>query len=154
VFDVEQTNGEPLPAPAEAAGDPGVTFGVLDAAIRNQGIAIEFVDDLGGALGTSHGGTIRLLRGLPPATTFTTLAHEYAHELLHHADRPASRDTRELEAEAVAFVVGSAMGLDTADASRDYIHLYRGDREALSNSLVRIQHTASRILSAIEPTAA
>jgi hypothetical protein len=79
VFDLEQTDGEPLPAPAEASGDPGVTFGVLDAAIRNQGVAIEFADDLGGALGTSHGGTIRLLRGLPPATTFTTLLHEYAH---------------------------------------------------------------------------
>jgi hypothetical protein len=53
---------------------------------------------------------------------FTTLVHEYAHELLHHVDdRPASRDTRELEAEAVAFVVGGAVGLDTADASRDYV---------------------------------
>jgi hypothetical protein len=49
--------------------------------------------------------------------------HEHAHELLHHADdRPASCDTRELEAEAVAFVVGSAVRLNTADASRDYIH--------------------------------
>ena len=53
---------------------------------------------------------------------FTTLVHEYAHELLHRADdRPASRDTRELEAEAVAFVVGGAVGLNTSDASRDYI---------------------------------
>ena len=49
------------------------------------------------------------------------LAHEYAHELLHCGDdRPASRDTRELEAEAVAFVVGQAIGLDVTDASRDY----------------------------------
>jgi len=153
VFDVAQTDGEPLPAPAEASGDPGATLDVLTAAICKRGITIERVDDLGGALGTSHGGTIRLLNGLPTALAFTTLVHEYAHELLHHeADRPASRDTRELEAEAVAFVVGTAVGLDTADASRDYIHLYRGDREALSHSLVRIQHTASCILSAIEPT--
>jgi hypothetical protein len=76
---------------------------------------------------------------------------EYAHELLHHAaDRPASRDTRELEAEAVAFVVGAAVGLDTTDSSRDYIHLYRGDREALAQSLTRVQQTASAILHAIE----
>jgi hypothetical protein len=67
--------------------------------------------------------------------------------LLHRADdRPASRDTRELEAEAAAFVVGSAVGLDTADSSRDYIHLYRGDREALSHSLVRIHRAASAII--------
>ena len=48
---------------------------------------------------------------------FIVLVHEYAHELLHRADdRPASRDTRELEAEAVAFVVGEAVGLNTSDA--------------------------------------
>jgi hypothetical protein len=72
------------------------------------------------------------------------------HELLHRADdRPASRDTRELEAEAVAFVVGEAVGLDVGQSSRDYIHLYRGDREALSGSLDRIQRAASVILAAV-----
>jgi hypothetical protein len=155
VFDVAQTDGEPLPAPAEASGDPGAAFESLNAAICAQGIAIERVDDLDGALGTSHGGTIRLLNGLSEAVAFTTLVHEYAHELLHRADdRPASRDTRELEAEGVAFVVGNAVGVDTADASRDYIHLYRGDGEALSNSLGRIQHAASSILSAIDAATA
>jgi hypothetical protein len=64
-------------------------------------------------------------------------------------DRSASRDTRELEAEAVAFAVGGAVGLNTADASRDYIHLSRGDREALSGSLDRIQRAASVILATI-----
>jgi hypothetical protein len=54
-----------------------------------------------------NGGRRGRVARLSPATEFTTLVHEYAHELLHHADdRPASRDTRELEAEAVAFVVG------------------------------------------------
>ena len=150
VFDVEQTDGEPLAPPSEATGDPGATTAALKAAILGQGITLESVDDLGGALGTSSGGCIRLLNGLSPAMEFTTLVHEYAHELLHRAgDRPASRDTRELEAEAVAFVVGGAVGLSTADASRDYIHLYRGDREALAKSLERIQRAASVILGAI-----
>jgi hypothetical protein len=81
---------------------------------------------------------------------FTTLVHEYAHQLLHRTDdRPASRDTRELEAEAVAFVVGGAVGLNTSDSSRDYILLYRGDREALAGSLDRIQRAASVILKAV-----
>jgi len=150
VFDVAQTDGEPLPTPAEASGDPGVKTTSLKTAILGQGIALESVDDLGGALGTSSGGRIRLLIGLSPAMEFTTLVHEYAHELLHRADdRPASRDTRELEAEAVAFVVGGAVGLETSDASRDYIFLYRGDREALAGSLDRIQRAASVILATV-----
>jgi len=154
VFDVEQTDGAPLPAPGEASGDPGANTAALKRAILDRGITIESVDDLAGALGTSSGGCIRLLNGLSPATEFTTLVHEYAHELLHHADdRPASRDTRELEAEAVAFVVGGAVGLNTADASRDYLHLYRGDREALAGSLTRIQRAASMILAAVGPAA-
>jgi hypothetical protein len=44
-----------------------------------------------------------------------------------------------LEAEAVTFVVGQAVGLDVTDAARDYIHLYRGDAAALIESLGRIQ---------------
>jgi hypothetical protein len=150
VFDVDQTDGEPLPAPVEASGDPGAKTALLKAAILEQGIALEYVDELGGALGTSSGGRIRVLNGLSPAMEFTTLVHEHAHELLHRADdRPGSRDTRELEAEAVAFVVGGAVGLNTSDSSRDYILLYRGDREALSGSLDRIQRAASVILKAV-----
>jgi hypothetical protein len=139
-----------LPEPCEASGDPGAKTAALRASIVERGIAIESVDDLDGALGTSSGGRIRLLNGLSPATEFTTLVHEYAHELLHRADdRPDSRDTRELEAEAVAFVVGGAVGLNTSDASRDYIHLYRGDRAGLASSLDRVQRAASTILSAV-----
>ena len=74
--------------------------------------------------------------------------------MLHRADhRPASRDTRELEAEAAAFVVGEAIGLNTSAASRDYIHLYRGDRAALMSSLERIQRAASVILAAVSVSA-
>ena len=140
-----------MPESAEAAGDPGAKTACLRAAIASQGIALDYVTELDGALGTSSGGRIRVLMALQPASEFMVLAHEYAHELLHHRDdRPASRDTRELEAEAVAFVVGQAIGLDVTDSSRDYIHLYRGDGAALTESLARIQRTAATILRAIE----
>src|SRR5206468_6415961 len=56
VFDIAQTDGEPLPEPNEAAGDPGVRAAALKTAIIEHGIALESVDDLGGALGTSSGG--------------------------------------------------------------------------------------------------
>lgn len=150
VFDIEQTDGATLPEPAQAAGDPGTQTACLTAAVGANGILIEHVDELDGALGTSSGGRIQVLNGLAPAAEFSVLVHEYAHELLHRSsDRPASRDTRELEAEAVAFVVSQAIGLDVVDSSRDYIHLYRGDGDALSQSLDRIQRTASSILGAL-----
>lgn len=153
VFDVSQTDGEPLPEIADASGDPGPHTAALRKAIATRGIAIDEVDDLDGALGTSAGGRIQVVRGLAPAQEFSVLAHEFAHELLHHADnRPDSRDTRELEAEAVAFIVGEAVGLDVADAARDYIHLYRGDRDALMASLDRIRSAVATILSMLEAT--
>ena len=51
--------------------------------------------------------------------------------------------------EAVAFVVGQAIGLEVADSARDYIHLYRGDSAALAESLERIQQTSAAILRSI-----
>lgn len=150
VFDVEQTDGAPLPQAAEASGDPGEATEHLKAAIGSKGIAVGYADDLDGALGLSCGGRIQVLNGLAPASEFAVLVHEYAHELLHRGtDRPSSRNTRELEAEAVAFVVAQAVGLDVADAARDYIHLYQGDCAALAESLECVQRTAAEILGAI-----
>jgi hypothetical protein len=70
---------------------------------------------------------------------------------MHHSDdRPDSRDTRELDAEAVASVAAHAVGLDASDSARDYIHLYRGDSAALVESLDRIQRTAAAIIRALD----
>jgi hypothetical protein len=153
VFDVAQTDGEALPEIAVASGDAGAALARLRDAVVAAGIRVEYADALDGALGLSTGGAIQILRGLPAASEYVVIAHEWAHELLHRgSDRPASRDVRELEAEAVAFVVGHAAGLNVIDAARDYIHLYNGDRDALVESLNRIQHIAAIILSAVEGT--
>lgn len=152
VFDISQTDGEPLPEAPVASGEPGDRTLALCAAIVERGIAIDVSDDLGGAHGVSLGGRIKILRGLSHAEVFVVLVHEYAHELLHRAaDRPTSRDQRELEAEAVAFVVGEAVGLRVADAARDYIHQYHGDRDTLLASLDRIRGAAVTILKALDP---
>jgi hypothetical protein len=76
---MEQTDGEPLAEPNDASGDPGDKTALLKRAILAQGVAVESVDDLGGALGTSSRDESRLLNGLSPAMEFTTLVHEYAH---------------------------------------------------------------------------
>jgi hypothetical protein len=76
---VAQTDGEPLPEPAEAGGNPGATTDRLKAAIVARGIAVDYVQELDGALGTSSGGRIQVLAGLQPASEFMVLAHEFAH---------------------------------------------------------------------------
>jgi hypothetical protein len=56
---------------------------------------------------------------------------------------------RETEAEAVAFVVCSAIGLETGTAAQDYIGLYGRDAKLLSESLEFVQRTATQILNSI-----
>jgi hypothetical protein len=41
--------------------------------------------------------------------------------------------------------------VDTTDASRDCVDLYRGDPEARARSLNRIQRAAPMVLAAMEP---
>ena len=99
----------------------------------------------------SYGGKIAILPGQSEAETFSCMAHEAAHELLHRSERRAqtTRTQRETEAEAVAFIVSKAVGLN-AESSADYIQLYNGDAELLTESLELVQQTASTILAAIE----
>jgi len=151
VFDVSQTEGEPLPEPSRVGGDPGRHLARLHQAIAERGIILDRSGVPAGALGASHGGRISVREGLPPAEEFSVTVHELAHELLHRGeDRPPSKTVRETEAEAVAFVVCSAIGLDTGAAASDYIQLYEGKTETLAASLDRIQHVAADILAAIE----
>jgi len=150
VFDVAQTDGEPLPEFAQAGGDPGEYTGRLMQFATEQGIKVEFSSALVSAHGMSSGGKVIVRKGLSPAEEFSVLAHELAHELLHRdEDELLSRTVRETEAEAVAFVVCQAVGLEATNAAADYIQLYLGSKETLFESLQRIRETAVQIIGAI-----
>ena len=69
---------------AKPPATPASETAALKTAILEQGIIPESADDLDGALGTSHGGRIRVLNGLSPATEFTMLVHEFAHLCIDH----------------------------------------------------------------------
>jgi hypothetical protein len=152
VFDVSQTEGDPLPEPADVAGDPGRYLDTLKAMIVERGITLSDEPAPLGAMGVSKGGEIRLAPGLEPAKQFEVLAHEFAHELLHQGAGSLRGDktTMETEAEAVAYVVCHAIGLDTNTAASDYIQLHKGTKETLAQSLERIQKTANLILEGLE----
>ena len=75
--------------------------------------------------------------------------------MLHRGERRTltTKQVRETEAEAVAFVVCQSVGLQTGTASADYIQLWRGDAKLLQESLEVVQCTAAVILGSIAPEA-
>ncbi len=153
VFDVNQTDGKPLPEFATVNGDPGNFADRLKQFVATRGIALEYSDRLGAAQGISRGGRITLKAGLVPAEEFSVLVHELGHEMLHSnvEDRPGSKIVRETEAEAIAFIVCHAVGLDGNSSSSDYIQLWQGDKDTLLASLERIRTASSAIMAGIQP---
>ena len=153
VFDLSDTDGEPLPELGNAQGDPaGYTERLKDFVIQRS-IQLEYSDSIYPAQGQCSPGKITLLPGQCPAEEFATLAHEVAHSLLHQQERRAetTKRVRETEAEAVAFVVCEAIGLKATN-SADYIQLYSGDKETLTESLEHVQRASAEILAGIAPS--
>ncbi|PCI09716.1 hypothetical protein COB72_05640 [bacterium] len=152
VFDVAQTEGEDLPDHNRIGGSPGDKLAHLEAAIQADNIQLQTAESLGGAIGVSTGGTIEIIDSVDGAERFAVLVHEWAHEILHQRDKESrpSKTICETEAEAIAFVVCHAVGLETGTASSDYIQIYNGNKETLVASLDRIQKTAHHIIEAID----
>jgi antirestriction protein ArdC len=152
VFDVTQTEGEPLPDLPTASGDPGENLFRLKEAVSAHGITLHYEKLSAGTYGLSQGGEITIATELSPAHEFSVLVHEFAHELLHKGeDRLETNKTqRETEAEAVAYVVLTACGMEPGTAASDYIQLYRGTPERLTESLERIQRAVAQILPAVK----
>jgi hypothetical protein len=121
------------------------------AFLAAQNIKLEFNENIAPALGVSYGGKIVLLPGQSDAEALVSLVHETAHELLHKAERRTmtTQTVRETEAEAVAFIVGQAVGLEMGKSSSDYIQMYAGNAALLAESLEVIQRTSAVILDAI-----
>ncbi len=151
-FDVAQTEGADLPEfEHNVTGDVGSHRDGLIAFLAQQYIALEYSEKITPALGVSYGGKIALMPGQSKAEEFVTLVHEVAHELLHKSERRTmtTATVRETEAEAVAFIVGQAIGLEMGRASSDYIQMYAGNAALLAESLEVVQRASAVILGAI-----
>jgi N-terminal domain of anti-restriction factor ArdC len=149
VFDISQTDGQELSRLATASGDPGQMLTKLEALIERSGIRLTYDELRPGLEGYSAGGRIAINRELDAANRFSVMAHELAHEWLDHRTQETSLTIKETEAEAVAFVVCSAHGIECHQSSTDYIQLYRGDSATLMTSLNVIQTVAVRILNGL-----
>ena len=153
VFDVSQTEGKELPTLTDVEGDVTGYRERLIEYVESQNIKLRYSEKIAPAKGLSSGGRITLLTGMQPAEEFSTLVHEIAHEMLHRSERRTltTKQVRETEAEAVAFVVCQSIGLQTGTASADYIQLWNGDAKLLPESLGVVQRTAAVILGGIAP---
>ncbi|WP_256393017.1 DUF955 domain-containing protein [Natronoarchaeum rubrum] len=162
VFDVSQTEGEELPELNTAAeGDAAFLFPALREAASELNVSVSVVDPTGWSYGDANGicrqrpvddqPTIELLDQDDPAALAGVLVHEYAHALLHAGvDDQIERTKREVEAEAVAYLVGRQFGLDTT-GSAFYLAAWQDDEtDALLERLGRISRTATEIVDAIE----
>jgi hypothetical protein len=154
VFDISQTEGKDFSPVTPIANSEAHALKELESVYEQLGITLETKTLGWGTDGVSQIGRVLVQEGLSKAARFSTLAHELSHELLHsEQDRRSgqlSKRQMEVEAEAVAFVICTAHGIDCRDQSRDYIQLYNGDAKLLLQSMNRIQKTAAKILDLMQ----
>ena len=165
VFDVSQTEGEPLPTLGveELTGDVERYQDFFKALEQTSPVPMAFEDIPGGSHGYYHltEKRIAIQEGMSELQTLKTAIHEIAHSKLHaidpeapaieQADRPDSR-TREVQAESVAYAVCQHYGLDTSDYSFGYVAGWSSgkDLKELKASLETIRATAHELITTID----
>ena len=165
VFDVSQTEGEPLPSIGveELTGSVERYGEFFKALEQTSPVPIGFEDIPGGSHGYYHltEKRIAIQEGMSELQTLKTAIHEIAHSKLHaidpeapaieQADRPDSR-TREVQAESVAYAVCQHYGLDTSDYSFGYVAGWSSgkDLKELKVSLETIRATAHELITTID----
>ena len=126
VFDVSQTEGEPLPTIAEhVTGNVERYDEVMGAICAVSAYPVSIVDGLPPETNGlfSRMGYIAIRSGMPQGQTVKTALHELAHSVLHDGDaeQMPDRAMREVQAESVAYAVSAALGLDTSGYSFGYV---------------------------------
>ena len=162
VFDISQTDGEPLPevkVTELAQRVPGFDR-FREAFRRCAPVPVRFEEMAPDARGYYDGGARQIVirSGMSDAQTMKTMVHELAHAMMHdpeylaQAGETKDAATREVEAESVAYTVCAHFGLDTSDYSFPYISAWSGSRqpETLRASMEQIRSAASGCIGAME----
>lgn len=151
VFDVNQTEGEPLPEICQRLqGDDQGLFGLLQAFATNKEIPVNTTElAANGICRYSQGKPVEIAinAGLTPLHKAKTLAHELAHALLHNPQEYGKhRPDNELEAESTAYIVLNHFGFDSASYSLGYVaHWQKSAGEDLEGTLEQLRTSAAAI---------
>ena len=164
VFDVSQTDGKELPdiGVNELSGSVEDYEDFMQALTEVSPVPISYEDIDGDAKGYFHTTDHRIViqEGMSQSQTVKTAIHEVAHAKLHDREQnqdidavlDKDRNTKEVEAESVAYTVCQHFGIDTSDYSFGYIAGWSSDRDMkeLKSSLDTIRKTASELITGIE----
>ena len=157
VFDISQTEGEPLPSLVSDLLDPVQDYDEYLSAIKDMSpVPVRFDNIESGAKGyfSPSKQEIVLQRGMSEEQTIKTLLHECAHARLGHGgeDDHSDRRTHEVQAESVAYCCCKAIGLDTSEYSFGYIAGWSSgkDQKELKASLQAIREQADQMITGIE----
>ena len=163
VFDVSQTDGKPIPE-LEVNELLSTVEGYEDfvqALMNISPVPIAFEDIPGDSKGyfSTAEKRIAVQENMSESQTLKTMVHEVVHSMLHDKEVNQSmdipvkdRNTKEVEAESVAFTVCQHFGIDTSDYSFGYIAGWSSGRnmKELKSSLDTIRKTASELITGIE----
>lgn len=166
VFDIGQTDGEPLPTLEYRALDgdaPEDLVSLLDQRAAEAGLRVEIrTPEVQGANGylDRSAGLLVVAEGLSGAMTAKVIAHELGHHfdpwLAEHPEQyRAHRGDCEAVAESVAYVVCARFGLDAGPAAVGYVASWTsGDADRVRDLAERIDSAVARILPRTRETEA
>lgn len=158
VFDVSQTEGEEIPSIVDELTGKVNDFGKLLEKLHSVSpVPVTFEEIKGGSRGYFNfvDKRIAVQSGMSEQQTVKTLIHEIAHSILHNKEtgeeKDADRNTKEVQAESVAYCVCDYLGLDTSEYSFGYIAGWSSGKEAkeLIESIEVIRKTAVEIIEGL-----
>ena len=162
VFDVAQTDGKPIPelAAKELLSDVEGYQDMIHAVEAISPVPIELEEIAGDSKGyyDREAKRIAVQENMSESQTLKTMIHEVAHSKLHSKEveqdeqMRKDRNTKEVEAESIAYTVCQHFGVDTSDYSFGYIAGWSSGRDTkeLRASMDTIRRTASELITGIE----
>lgn len=164
VFDYSQTDGKELPGLGvnELYGNVERYQDFMEALERVSPVPIHYEEMEGDRKGyfIDLSRPIAIKEGMSEAQTAKTGVHEVAHAKLHarEAEQDTEKavykdgETKEVEAESIAYTVCQHFGIDTSDYSFGYIAGWSSGKEMpeLKSSLDTIRRTSSELIKGIE----
>ena len=162
VFDVAQTDGKPIPelAAKELLSDVEGYQDMIRAVEAISPVPIELEEIAGDSKGyyDREAKRIAVQENMSESQTLKTMIHEVAHSKLHSKEveqdeqMKKDRNTKEVEAESIAYTVCQHFGIDTSDYSFGYIAGWSSGRDTkeLRASMDTIRRTASELITGIE----